>query len=112
MVFIDCFLFIDNDGMMEVVVTNHQNGKKGVPPSLFAYHVVKPAIQPQAEQWVLTDRDINASPITEFMTNLKFHRYTLSSNFSVINRAFMSAAPGMPSPFAPSPPSFQVLTPI
>ena len=92
---------LDNDGWDEIIVTNHQNGKKGIRPSVFAYEMIHPTshelellAQEESSAGQLrfeSDRNHNVS---RFMENIVFHRHTLSEDFKVVNRAFMAAAPG------------------
>ena len=92
---------LDGDGVEDILVTNHQSGKKGTPPSVFAYHVVKPEAAPRTPGLVLNygDNDQEAgfdrpTSVSDFMNGLQFTRRTLSSNFTIVNRSFMAAGPG------------------
>jgi len=95
---------LDGDGVEEVIMTNHQNGKKGTLPSVFAYQIVAPSQQAldeleargqtfEGDQFTFSQSGPK-NRISLFMENVEFRRHTLSNNFKVINRSFMAAAPG------------------
>jgi hypothetical protein len=68
------------DGSDSLLVTNHQNGKRGTPPSVFGYEIQKP------------DED-SVTSLDDYMESVKFVRHSLASKFPVAG-GFKAAAPG------------------
>jgi hypothetical protein len=92
---------LDNDGVPEILLTNHESGKGKVKPSLFVYKVEHPQVNSLRFQGKkVNNYDL---PISEYMESLKFTRTTISSNFTIINKSFMAAGPGGAQTFYPTP---------
>ncbi|KAI3640814.1 hypothetical protein MIR68_001692 [Amoeboaphelidium protococcarum] len=77
-----------NDGNLQLVVGNHQDGKKGPKPQMFAYDVIKPAA---SDQIVFE----SGSPISNYMNGLVFERHVLSDKFK-LRASIFNPSPGAP----------------
>ena len=82
---------LDNDGVDEIVITNHQGRRASIPASVFAYKVKLPSDVSEDHQVVFASTSRN---ISEFMLQIEFERHTLFDQFDIINRSFMAAGPG------------------
>ncbi len=64
---------LDGDGVDELLVTNHQDGKNGAKPSVYAYEIKSPILKTQTRFGPhMTGSE---SPVTQFMEQLRFERY-------------------------------------
>lgn len=96
---------VDGDGTDEIVLTNHQSGKKfgGAEPAVFVYDVKVPEEPAHAAGFLVQKQGDDANfgatfatttNITDFMSRIQFTRRTISGKLNVVNRSFMAAGPG------------------
>jgi hypothetical protein len=80
---------LDNDGKLEILVTNHEAGKNIPLPAVYCYKILPP--QRTNGQRIFT------SSVSEYMESVVFEKHIISEGFQVIDTEPGSAAPGKAS---------------
>lgn len=83
---------LENDGELEILVTNHQSASDKIASSLWLYKVERPSMLVQDGKM----------QVSTFMETIKFNRHLISKDFTA-KPGFQAAAPGSPRAFVPAP---------